>query len=79
MKRSTFKILFYLKKSNLKKNGKAAIMGRITIDGEQTQFSTKLEVLPTQWNTNTNKVTGNNPNSANINRQLDSSTPTDKY
>ena len=47
MKRSTFKILFYLKKSNLKKNGKAAIMGRITIDGEQTQFSTKLEVLPT--------------------------------
>lgn len=72
MKRSTFKILFYLKKSNLKKNGKAAIMGRITIDGEQTQFSTKLEVLPTQWNTNTNKVTGNNPNSANINRQLDS-------
>jgi len=32
-KRSTFKLLFYLKKNELKKNGNAPIMARITIDG----------------------------------------------
>jgi len=70
MKRSTFKILFYLK-SNLKKNGNGVIMGRITVDGEQTQFSTKLEILPEQWNTTTGKACGSGSAIANINRQLD--------
>lgn len=67
MKRSTFKILFYLK-SNVKKNGNAVIMGRITVDGEQTQFSTKLEILSDQWNKNTGKATGNSYQAANINK-----------
>ena len=42
VKRSTFKVLFYLKKNAPKKNGKVAIMGRITIDNQVAQFSTKL-------------------------------------
>ena len=33
-KKSTFKLLFYLKKNELKKNGNAPIMARITIDGD---------------------------------------------
>ena len=70
MRRSTFKILFYVKRSGLKKNGNGAIMGRITVDGAQTQFSTKLEVLPEQWNNDKGKVTGSSANAANINRQL---------
>ena len=45
VKRSTFKVLFYLKKNAPKKNGKVAIMGRITIDNQVAQFSTKLEIL----------------------------------
>ncbi|GAB6009963.1 phage integrase SAM-like domain and Arm DNA-binding domain-containing protein [Dysgonomonas reticulitermitis] len=31
--RSTFKVLFYLKKNNLNRDGEAPIMARITIDG----------------------------------------------
>lgn len=31
--RSTFKILFYLKKNNTKPDGTVPLMGRITIDG----------------------------------------------
>lgn len=70
MKRSTFKILFYLK-SNLKKNGNGVIMGRITVDGEQVQFSTKLEILPEQWNKAQGKPNGTGLRIAEINRQLE--------
>lgn len=48
-KRSTFKLLFYLKKNEPKKNGAVAIMGRITIDGKPASFSTKLEIQPGNW------------------------------
>ena len=41
--RSTFKVLFYTKNQSVK-NGKAPIMGRITINGTQAGFSCKKEV-----------------------------------
>ena len=47
--KSTFCVLFYLKKDKMKKNGLVPIHARITIDGKQTQFNTKLEVLETNW------------------------------
>ena len=50
MKRSTFKVLFYLKRQS-EKNGKAPIMGRITINGTVSQFSCKLSVSPKLWDT----------------------------
>lgn len=37
--RSTFKILFYIKKNAIKSNGKASEMARITLNGEIAQFS----------------------------------------
>ena len=46
MARSTFKTLFYINRSKEKKNGKCPIMGRITIDGEQVQYSTGKEIAP---------------------------------
>ena len=42
--KSTFSVLFYLKKDKMKKNGLVPIHARITINGKQTQFNTKLEV-----------------------------------
>ena len=47
--KSTFCVLFYLKKDKMKKNGLVPIHARITINGKQTQFNTKLEVLETNW------------------------------
>ena len=38
--KSTFKVLFYVKKQSVK-NGKAPVMGRITINGTQAGFSCK--------------------------------------
>lgn len=71
MRRSTFKILFYIKRSNPKKNGKVAIMGRITIDGKRSQFSTKLEIYPYEWNNEWGKSIGNNAEAIAINSMLD--------
>lgn len=36
--RNTFNVLFYIKKNAPLRNGNAPIMGRITINGERTQF-----------------------------------------
>ena len=47
--RSTFGILFYLNTSKTKKSGKCPIVGRITVDGKSTTFSTGLDILPEQW------------------------------
>ena len=49
MARSTFRTLFYINRSKLKKNGKCPIMGRITIDGQQVQYSMGLEINPDNW------------------------------
>ena len=49
--RSTFKILFYLKKNNPKPDGTVPVMGRITIDGTISQFSCKMTVPPDLWDT----------------------------
>jgi len=38
MSRSTFSVLFYANKSKVK-NGIVPVMGRITINGTQSQFS----------------------------------------
>ncbi|MGL4804820.1 MAG: Arm DNA-binding domain-containing protein, partial [Bacteroidales bacterium] len=55
MSASTFKILFYLRKNYLDKEGKACIMIRITLNGDIAQFSSKLSIEPKNWDTKNNK------------------------
>ena len=69
--KSTFRILFYLKKNQLKKNGNAVIMVRITVDGEQTQFSSKLDIDPDTWDVSSGRVIGRSAQSNQLNRLLD--------
>ena len=54
--KSTFKTLFYLKKNEPKKNGHVVIMVRITVDGDQVQFSSKLDIHPDNWDTKTGRA-----------------------
>jgi len=44
--RSTFNVLFYIKRNEPKKDGRVVIMVRITINGVRSQFSSKLLVNP---------------------------------
>lgn len=70
-KRSTFKLLFYLKKNEPKKNGAVAIMGRITIDGSPASFSTKLEIHPDNWDLKYGRVLGKSNLAVTLNGKLD--------
>jgi site-specific recombinase XerD len=69
--RSTFKVLFYIKKNAIKSNGKAPIMARITLDGKISQFSLKCDVLPSDWNPKTGRVNGRAAQAVQLNGMLD--------
>jgi integrase len=56
--KSTFKVLFYLKKGSEKRNGEVTIMARITVDGKICQFSTKQSIHPDNWSVKAGKATG---------------------
>ena len=56
--RSTFKVLFYLKKNAPKKNGSVPVMCRITIDGTIAQFSCKCDIHPNLWDIKSNRASG---------------------
>ncbi|KAA6311974.1 hypothetical protein EZS27_037009 [termite gut metagenome] len=69
--RSTFSILFYLNRSKMKKSGKCPIMGRISVDGESTAFSTGLGILPQGWDAGKGLATGKSAEETSINKQID--------
>jgi site-specific recombinase XerD len=60
-----------LKKNELKKNGNASIMARITIDGTAKTLGTKLEVNPNNWDLKYGRVEGKSAIALNINQKLD--------
>lgn len=68
--RHTFKILFYIKKSSLLRNGDAPIMGRITINGERAQLSTRLSISPGLWDVKQGRVAGRGQRASQINDRL---------
>ena len=71
MSSSTFKILFYVRKNYVNKNGKTGIMIRITLNGEISQFSSKLDVDPGQWDVKAGKLKGRSIQAAQFNALLD--------
>jgi hypothetical protein len=44
--RSTFKVLFYLKRDKQKANGLIPLYCRITVDGQEVRFGMKCDVNP---------------------------------
>lgn len=52
MSKNTFKILFYLRKNQVNKDGTVCIMIRLSLNGEISQFSSKLSVKPDAWDKN---------------------------
>jgi site-specific recombinase XerD len=70
-KRSTFKLLFYLKKNEPKKNGNVPVMGRITIDGIPKSFSTKLDINPNNWDLKHGRILGKSAQALSTNLKLD--------
>ena len=67
--RSTFNILFYVNKSK-EKNGMAPVMGRVTINGTQSQFSCKKTIPLDMWDVKGNCAKGRSKEALQINREL---------
>jgi hypothetical protein len=69
--RSTFSILFYLNTSKKKKSGKCPVMGRISVDGKNTAFSTGTDIEPEQWDAGKGMASGKSEEVFALNRQID--------
>ena len=69
--KSTFSIIFYLKRQVVKKDGTVPVMGRITVDGTQAQFSCKATANPDLWDTKGGRMTGKSMQALEVNRKLD--------
>ena len=65
--RSTFKVLFYLKRNKKKTQSAVPLMGRITVNGTISQFSAKLTVPERLWEVRGGRAKG---------RSLEASKPT---
>ena len=70
MSRSTFSVLFYANKSKVK-NGIVPVMGRITINGTQSQFSSKRSIPLSLWDAKGNCAKGRTREALDLNRDLD--------
>ena len=69
--RSTFKVLFYVKKGSEKPNGNLPFMCRITVDGEIKQFSCKIDVPLRLWDVKNNRASGKSVEAQRINHAVD--------
>ena len=69
--RSTFKVLFYLKRNKEKKPALVPVMGRITVNGSIAQFSAKLSVPEHLWEVSGGRAKGRSVEADRINRHLD--------
>lgn len=69
--KSTFSILYYIKRNEPRKDGTVVIMVRITIDGVRSQFSSKLFVSPDLWDNSVGRAKAVSPQMRTLNRTLD--------
>lgn len=69
--KSTFSTIFYLKRQAARKDGTVPVMGRITVDGTQTQFSCKITIDPKVWDTKSGRAIGRSAAAIETNRMLD--------
>ena len=69
--RSTFKVLFYLKKNAQKKDGTNPIIARITVNGKMAQFSSKQFIKPDEWSVELGRAKGRHTQARAINTVLE--------
>ena len=69
--RSTFKVLFFLKRDKQKKDGNVPVYCRITIDGKEARFGMKKYIDPKLWNITEGKANGKSAESSEINALLE--------
>lgn len=71
MKRATFSILFFVKKSRKAADGQTPIFVRVTIDGVRCESTLNMRTNPEKWNSSLGKSEGKDKASLETNKRLD--------
>ena len=70
LKRSSFSVLFFIKRAKLLKNGEAPIFIRITVNGKYAEISVKRSILVSLWNQSKECSKGKDRNSNELNHYI---------
>lgn len=71
MERTTFGLLFYIRRTKLNKAGEAPIFMRITVNGQRADASVKHFISPRLWNQAKGKAVENGRGGKDLNLYLD--------
>lgn len=71
MERTTFSLLFYIRRTKLNKAGEAPIFMRVTVNGQRADASVKRFIAPRLWNTAKGKAVENGRGCRELNLYLD--------
>lgn len=69
-KRLTFRLLFYIKRTALRRDGRAPLMLRITVDGLSAQMSLQMAVRPSGWLPAAGRMAGRSAEAREVNLLL---------
>jgi integrase len=72
MERNTFNILFYVRKNKLKKDGKAPLLVRFTVNGRRWDSALKVGVDLNNWDSKRERAIGNDGDSNLVNEAIES-------
>lgn len=71
MKQNTFKVSFVLRRNHINKDGKCAIVVRVSVNGEYERFNSTLDIEPELWDTQAGKAIGRTTKIMAFNKRLD--------
>lgn len=71
MKKSTFKVLFLIRRNQVNKEGKCAIMIKVTVDGEYERINSTLAIEPELWDASASKAIGRSSKIAQFNKRIE--------
>ena len=74
MERTTFNLLFYIRRTKLNKTGEAPVFMRLTIDGSRAEASVKHTIKPNNWSTAKGRAENTSKEGKSLNVCLDAIT-----
>ena len=73
MRRDSFNVLFFFKKTKLLKNGEASVCMRITVNGARVETNIRKSIEPVSWNQAKECVRGKSRKSTELNNYIEES------
>ena len=71
MRRDSFNVLFFIKKTKLLKNGEASVCMRITVNGARVETNIRKSIEPVSWNQAKECARGKSRKSTELNNYIE--------